>query len=897
MARVKKIARGRDLSRPKAEKFEIPAGGPHTAPASGQPAKTEKGITSSGWLRILAWPTMRILGFVTAVWRLVLRHPMILAWLAMLIFAIHASTHMVAAGDTWVAMACGRHFVNHGVDTFEPFSANSHKPGPTPQEVKTWPKWAQWITDKVGLESVKKWHPTGWVNQNWLTHVIFYWLTTTLGSEQQPYFNALVYWKFTIYILTIICVFYTGRLLGADPLLSAAFACFALFVGRSFLDIRPQGFSNLLVAVFLLVLVLAAYRNILYIWLIVPITVFWCNVHGGYIYAFIMLVPFIGLHLLTTCDKKWTAILYNVTAWPFYAVVVSRAGLTMSTFLFLVLLIVLDITLIFYKNNLVSISWRGIYHTIAAGFVAFFAMLVLNPFHLTNLTHTFVISVSEHAARWREIHEWQPAFDWGNPVGTAVPFLVMYIIAWVVLGLWIVISALARRSMSQSRSRKAAGSDESQCPKLNLPSMMIGALTIYMAIRSRRFIPVAAIAGCPIIAMFVDQIVRAISAARNFHRQKSQLSRGPFVSTMPRNVQLYLTIAGAAAVVFFGVWWGGRFKRVYLDAWPNDPELTSIFMRMTASDAKPFCAGKFIRMNKLAGNMFNYWTEGGFVAWAQEPDPNTGRTPLQLFMDGRAQAAYNRETFDLWSYIMSGGLADSQGFQIVQRASMKARMTRKDLKDVLTSADYVEIGPSIDQALTERDVWAALMPVAEFDSVFVRGLEHTRNWVVVFLDNKQKILVNYATAQGKELFDGIESGKTLYPDDFSRALTLAHNLLLYSRDVTQKRRGLDLAIQAFNLNPSPTPMLEIMVNAARFTELVLQVNSFCKSYSDSFTKNEQVYARRHGYRFRLEAARLACVHLERVARAQGDAKLAESYTTRIRGCDTERERISNEQRW
>jgi len=816
----------------------------------------------------------------------------VLAWLAMLIFAIHACTHMVAAGDTWVAMACGRHFVKHGVDTVEPFSANSHKPGPTPEEVKTWPGWGQWITDKVGLETVRKWHPTGWINQNWLTHVIFYWLTTTLGSEEKPYFNALVYWKFAIYILTIICVFYTGRLLGAHPLLSAAFACFALFIGRSFLDIRPQGFSNLLVAVFLLVLILAAYRNILYIWLIVPLTVFWCNIHGGYIYAFIMLVPFIGLHLLNSFNKKWTAILYNISAWPFYALVVSRAGLTTSTFLFLVLLIVLDITLIFYKNNLVSIGWKGVYHTIAAGIVAFFAMVVLNPFHLTNLTHTFVISVSEHAARWREIHEWQPAFDWANPVGTAVPFLVMYIIAWVALGLWIAISILARRSVSQSRPRKAAGSDEFQWPKLNMPSMMIAALTIYMAIRSRRFIPIAAIAGCPIIAMFVDQIVRAISAARNFN-YKNRL----FISPMPRDVQLYLTIAGAAAVVFFGAWWGGRFKLVYLDPWPNDPELTSIFMRMTASDAKPFCAGQFIRMNKLAGNMFNYWTEGGFIAWAQEPDPNTGRTPLRLFMDGRAQAAYNRETFDLWSYIMSGGLPGSEGFQVVQRASMEARIKGQELKDVLTSADYMKIGPSIDQALRERDVWVALMPAAEFDSVFARGLEHTLNWVIVFLNNKQKILVNYATAQGKKLFDGIENGKTLYPDDFSRDLTLAHNLLVYAKDVAQRRRGLDLAIKACNSNPSPASMLEIMVNAARFTELVPQVNSFCKNYIDSFTKNKEVYTRQDGYRLRLDAARLACVHLERVARAQADAKLAESYTARIREYEAEREKISDEQRW
>jgi hypothetical protein len=53
--------------------------------------------------------------------------PMLIAWLAMLLFALHASTHMVGAGDTWVAMACGRHFTNHGVDTNEPFSANSHR--------------------------------------------------------------------------------------------------------------------------------------------------------------------------------------------------------------------------------------------------------------------------------------------------------------------------------------------------------------------------------------------------------------------------------------------------------------------------------------------------------------------------------------------------------------------------------------------------------------------------------------------------------------------------------------------------------------------------------------------------------------------------------------------------
>ena len=110
---------------------------------------------------------------------------MIIGWLGMLIFAFHASTHMVGAGDTWVAMACGRHFLNHGVDTVEPFSANSHRPGHTEEDVDTWPGWARAITNIVGFETAKRWHPTGWVNQNWLTHVIFYWLT-----HESPFADA-----------------------------------------------------------------------------------------------------------------------------------------------------------------------------------------------------------------------------------------------------------------------------------------------------------------------------------------------------------------------------------------------------------------------------------------------------------------------------------------------------------------------------------------------------------------------------------------------------------------------------------------------------------------------------------------------------------------------------------
>lgn len=753
--------------------------------------------------------------------------PMIIGWMAMLVFTVHACTRMVAAGDTWVAMACGRHFVNHGVDTVEPFSANSHKAGPAEAEIRTWPGWARWIADKAGIEAVKRWHPTGWINQNWLTHVIFYLLVPKSSYADGVSFtsNALVYWKFTIYIVTVVCVYYTGRLLGANPALCAIFACFAMFTSRSFLDIRPAGFSNMLVAVFLLILVLATCRNSLFVWLVVPVTVFWCNVHGGYIYVFIMLVPFVGINLLTSISKR--------------------------TFR--------------------SIGLQGIFHTVAAGVAALVASIIFNPFHLTNLTHTFVISVSKHAERWRDIHEWHSAFDWDNPVGTGVPFLVMFIVALVVLTLWILVRIVTLRSVIRIRRSKTNSVDACLWPRIDLALIVITALTVYMAIRSRRFIPIAAIAACPIMAMLLDQTIQMVSAARNF-----RLHHHLVVPAMPRGLQLGFTAAGVVAVVFFGAWWGLKFKRVYLDAWPADAELSSIFMRMTASDAKPFYALKFIKDNKLEGKMLNYWTEGGFIAWGQQPDLSTGRTPLQLFMDGRAQAAYDRKAFDNWSYIMAGGPVTHE---ILERVRFKG--------GGVTAADYERIGQWMDEQLkaSENGVSVVLMPAAVFASkdsasyYTMKALELHPGWRLVFFNNRQKLLVDIRTPQGKKLFDGILTGKTIYPDEYHKNLVSAYSWRMYRRDATERRKGLDYAVRAFNLNPSPVPMLEVLA-FARFHELRRGVDSFCEGYSVRYAKEQDCWARQDGYSLKTQAARIACAHLKDAARSRRSTRLVSLYSTR-----------------
>jgi hypothetical protein len=899
--------------------------------------------------------------------------PMIIGWAAMLIFTVHACTHMVAAGDTWVAMACGRHFVNHGVDTVEPFSANSHKAGPTEAEVQKWPKWAQWITDKVGMDTVKYWHPTGWVNQNWLTHVIFYKLVpkSTYADGVSFSSNALVYWKFAIYILAVICIYYSSRLMGVNRALAVIFSCFALFTGRSFLDIRPAGFSNLLVAVFIFILILTTYRNVWYIWLIVPLTVFWANVHGGYIYVFIMLVPFIVLHTLLNLPKKWTLTGYSVISWMalyglaykfldhefltnieitkdwvFYLLLTAVASSVAMTIrkktsagalnvlnviatiiLFSCLLaryfpaipsylsiqqknelksyitgsllsfIAIFIFIIFIKfiigtfkdKVILKLTPRGIYHTTGAYVTGFIAMVIFNPFHLTNLTHTFVISLSKHAERWRDIREWHPAFDWTNPVGTAVPFLYMYIIAWLALAVWFTVLIWKSRIVNENSKSKVKTPEEYQWPKIDISIVAIAAVTTYMAIRSRRFIPIAAFAACPIIAMFIDQAIRMVAAVMNLRK-----NRRFAVPPMPLNMQTYVILGGAMAVAFFGTFWGLKFKRVYLDPWPGDKKLNSVFMRMTASDAKPFYAMKFIKDNNLKGDMFNYWTEGGFIAFGQKPDPDTGRTPLQLFMDGRAQAAYNRTSFDTWTYIMSGGLPGSTGYEIVRDAQRRAILTKQSIDDVLTNDDYIKIGNSISKELEERNVWIAMMPTGQFDSIFMQGLQTHPDWRPVFISDRQKIFVDTRMPQGEKLFDGIFDDSTVYPDDYHKNLIKGHNWMLFQPN---KKEGLEFAKEAFREKQSRTSMLEILTYGENFSELSGEVNKICLDYYNDFTKNEESFSRIDGYRRKYEAVRLACFQLMKVAAQQGNKELQELYSAKIKEYFNKIISISDSKSW
>ncbi len=1065
--------------------------------------------------------------------------PMIIGWIGMIIFALHASTHMVGAGDTWVALACGRHFYNHGVDTNEPFSANSHRVGPTVQEIATWPNWAQSIADKVGIDTVKYWHPTSWVNQNWLTHVIFHWLAfeSPFADGKTLSFNTLMYWKFAVYILTVVCIYYIGRIMGAHPALAAAAACASMFIGRSFIDIRPAGFSNLMIAVFLLVLVLSTYRNYLYIWLLVPATIFWANLHGGYIYTFIMLTPVVVLQILILLPRRATVSVHSILTWlalfvmmlkyigkePFASAVSSQEKLLILLGFFVVVSIILTLIksvqaplfygyhiivsivvfialfsqlfpaemkilikeidafvqtsrlsfvgiffasvamgliVTFLKERFLATSPAAILHLSAAGTLAFLASIVFNPFHLTNLTHTFQISISSVAEGWRNVHEWWPAFRWDNPVGSAFPFLVMmvvgigllilwpisrmlvpkqnklpktqmniqpgrtnikahilgflaaalviwsvmiscsltdasvqsfifnlifvgilwlsvfvnvhliylilpfslialyasipptytgryifpfvtipfycmlflgawqlskkpkysifnilyvfaasivtmlilvwlrdpfnfkepvwhleqfinitrqwsspyeanldiiypyyfrviYIINLLCIGLWFIAPYLKEFWSGTLKNNSPVQEGEYRRPKIDPAMVVVAAMTVYMAYRSRRFIPIAGYATCPVIAVLIDQIIQAIAASKYFHKSgRAALPR------MSSGIQNILTGTAALIVIVLGTAWGLKFKNVYMDPWPTDSKLSSAFMRMTASAAKPFDACEFIRQNNMRGKMFNYWTEGGFIAWGQDPDPD-GHTPLQLFMDGRAQAAYNYNAYILWSELMSGG-----------PIPQKARMRNQNL----VPEDYAQIGTWLDERLKYYKVWVVLMPSNQFETPFVKGLDYCASWRIVFLDDKQKLFVDITTPRGQELFNGIENGNTKYPDEYFRNIMISHNSMV-DNDASRLQKGLNCALDAFSQNPTRTPIQLIQRFYEIYPQFRPEIDTYWKKYLDDYEANKQKYLNSDGYYFRAIGALMAMGHLEPFAAQQKNNELLAHFET------------------
>ncbi|MHC5123720.1 MAG: hypothetical protein ACYSOR_05905, partial [Planctomycetota bacterium] len=373
--------------------------------------------------------------------------------------------------------------------------------------------------------------------------------------------------------------------------------------------------------------------------------------------------------------------------------------------------------------------------------------------------------------------------------------------------------------------------------------IVVSLLTIYMAIRSRRFIAIAGPAAAPAVFLMILQSWQMFSAW--FSWKKVGLLQAHSLSPI---IQRFVRYATVLVILGFGIFWGIKYKRIYLDPWPTDDRYNTVFMRMTASHLKPFEVGEFINDNEINGRVFNYWTEGGAVAFGQIPDPENGKIPLKLFMDGRAQAAYDHDIFRLWQTIHAGG-------PVARQAMMKDKK--------IDPERMKEVAAWVDEQLRKHAVWVALMPKSQESSTFMRALTQRANWKTAYLDNTQHLLVNIETPQGKQLIDKILKDEAVFPDAYSKSVTTS--TAIFENNYRERTKDLyPMTKAAFENRPDPSSVLPMIEIAKRIPGLRTMITADLQSYVDNFVQHKDDYQKQDGYSLRLNSAEISARFLSQL---------------------------------
>jgi hypothetical protein len=169
------------------------------------------------------------------------------------------------------------------------------------------------------------------------------------------------------------------------------------------------------------------------------------------------------------------------------------------------------------------------------------------------------------------------------------------------------------------------------------------------------------------------------------------------------------------------------------------------------------------------------------------------------------------------------------------------------------------------------------MPTNQFETPFVKGLEYAPSWRLIFLSDREKLFVDISTPRGKQLFDGIEDGNTIYPNEVFRDIMLAHNALLYGGTPEQLTKGLGFAINAYQLDPTRTPLQLIQIYYERYPQLRQSMDVFFQRVVDDFETNGKEYLKHSGYYFRVVGTLIGINRLEPHAVEQNKKDVVELY--------------------
>lgn len=688
---------------------------------------------------------------------------------------LHAVVHSNSLADTWISLAGGRHVAAQGPGDADPFSYAS-RPAAA----------AQLPADADAGTRLRAWlHPTGWINQNWLSHLVLH-LVVRLGGE-----NALLAWKAVVYAAVAALLVVAGRRHGAGAAASVLAAAAALEVARPLLEIRAQDHTNLVVAGLMVLMQVAATGDQRWWWGVPPLLAVWCNLHGGFVFGFIALAAYLGTGWL----GRGRPSLGGGLATP-----VLKAGVT-------------------------------------AAALAVVTSVAASPYRLANLTHLLEVTLGADASEWRGVGEWAPV--WRIAAGDALPFVALAT-AWGVA--LVVVTFAGGRGRHRPGHAVAAGPDGGLAAgPLDLPAAAVAAVAVALALLSHRFVPIAAI----IVAPQAAALLHRLAALRAPRRGAGTHRRGAMAPALAWT----LAAAGALAVAL-------PLVRLLAAPWPADDVRTSPLARLAHLHLRPAGACAFLTANRVEGRIWNFWEEGGYLAFCQEPTA-AGGIPVLVTIDGRAQGAYPVSAFRRYLELRDGGP--------LGRSALAAGR-------LLTAAERREVLDWTRGQLAGLGVGLADIHEAQRHLTVSLVLQDLPQWQPVYADNEHTLLADTTSAAGEALTRRAAQGTIVFPDEFSRCLTGALRLR-NSRSEADLLRLVALARQAHRLRPSARAV-ELAAAALPLAASRDQALAFLDEVVADFFAQRDRYRERDGYAGRVAAAQAALVLQRAAAGPEGGTLVA-----------------------
>jgi len=283
-----------------------------------------------------------------------------------------------------------------------------------------------WETGKFPYQDVFSYLPTRplWVYHEWLTGVLFYPLYQKGGAA------ALQLVKFACGLITLAFIYLTARRRGGD-LFSSLIFCFVILglFSLGYNPVRAQVFTYAFFAVSLYLLESArlsgGYRRL---WLLIPLQVLWCNLHGGFLaglglialygvgealsrrpvlpYAAVFLAAGLAT-LINPYGLSYWHYLYeaitmprpDITEWSSLLGAFRQEMLTLTEFTYVACLVLIALLLAFWAR------WREVTPILVLG-----ATLVQGLMHVRHLTFFMILAAAYFPSLSRKFLEiWQPS--------------------------------------------------------------------------------------------------------------------------------------------------------------------------------------------------------------------------------------------------------------------------------------------------------------------------------------------------------------------------------------------------------------------------------------------------------------------------------------------------------